>query len=104
MGYEMYTEITERVRNTEWGILLLLILLTLQVFLVVFVVIVIVQASIMVPELQRVLGVVDDVLADVKVLLPDMNNTLVDLHELMPEVRAANGVIQTICLHTEGCA
>ena len=98
-----FYEFGERVKHTDWNILLLLIILVLQSFLVIFVVVLLVKAVPIIPELERILGVVDDVLADVKIMLPSMNGTLWDLNHILPDVKEQIRVTDAICKHTEGC-
>ena len=98
-----FHEFGSRVKNTDWNILLLLLILVLQSFLVIFVVILLIRAVPIIPEMNRILGVVDDVLADVKQMLPDMNGTLWDLNRILPQIKAQFRVTDEICRVTEGC-
>ena len=93
----------ERVRQIPWNIGLLLCNLALTTFLCLMVVIVLTEVAPIVPDLVRVLKVVDDTLGDVGIMLPEMNSTIWDLHHVLPGIKRTIYYSEKICENTEGC-
>ena len=90
-------------RQMPWNIRLLICNLTLTAFLSLIVIIMLTKVVPIVPDLMRVLKVVDDTLADVNIMLPEMNNTLTDMHQVLPGIRRTIYYTENLCRHTPGC-
>lgn len=93
----------ERARNLSWNTWLLIAILTLQCFVVIVVIIVVGRVTPVVPDLNRILHVVDDTLTDVRELLPDMKSTIWDLNHMIPGITRTIEYTESICKHTVGC-
>jgi len=93
----------ERARNMPYNIGLLICNLALTTFLCLMVVIVLTEVAPVVPDIVRVLKVVDTTLGDVRVMLPEMNNTIFDLGKVLPGIRRTIYYTEKICENTEGC-
>ena len=90
-----------RARQIPWNIGLLICNLTLTTFLCLMVIIVMTEVAPIVPDIVRVIKVVDDTLADVSVMLPEMNGTLYDLHKILPGIRTTIYYTEHICDATD---
>jgi len=87
----------ERARNVPWNIGLLICNLTLTTFLCLMVIIVLTEVAPIIPDLVRVLKVVDTTLGDVNVMLPELNASLWDLHHVLPGIRKTIYYTEKIC-------
>ena len=87
----------ERARNIPWNIGLLICNITLTTFLCLMVIVVMTEVAPIIPDLVRVLKVVDKTLGDVGVMLPEMNATLWDLHHVLPGIRKTIYYTEHIC-------
>ena len=56
----------------------------------------------MVPDIVRVLKIVDTTLGDVRVMLPELNNTIYDLGKVLPGIRRTIYYTEHIC-HATNC-
>lgn len=86
-----------RARNVPWNIGLLICNLTLTTFLCLMVIVVLTEVAPIVPDIVRVLKVVDTTLADVNKMLPEMNNTIYDLGKVLPGIRQTIYYTEHIC-------
>lgn len=89
-----------RARNMPWNIGLLICNLTLTTFLCLMVIIVLTEVGPIIPDLLRILKVVDDTLGDVNVMLPEMNGTIYDLGKVLPGIRRTIYYTEHICTAT----
>jgi hypothetical protein len=89
-----------RARQIPWNIGLLICNLTLTTFLCLMVIIVLTEVAPLVPDIVRVLKVVDTTLGDVRVLLPELNATLWDMHHVLPGIRKTIYYTEHICRAT----
>tara|TARA_B110000977_G_C10956395_1_gene446773 strand:- start:440 stop:760 length:321 start_codon:yes stop_codon:yes gene_type:complete len=96
-------QMPERARQIPWNIGLLICNLTLTTFLSLMVIIVLTEVAPIVPDIVRVLKVVDTTLGDVGVMLPELNSSLWDLHHILPGIRKTIYYTESICKHTSGC-
>ena len=55
------------------------------------------------PDITKVIRVVDATLTDVQVMLPEMNGTIWDLNHVMPGIKETIYYTEAICRHTIGC-
>jgi len=92
-----------RARNMPWDKALLICNLTLTTFLCLMVVIVLTEVAPIVPDIVRVLKLVDNTLVDVKVIMPEMNASVWDLHHVLPGIKKTIYYTESICKHTSGC-
>mgnify|MGYP004268876575 CR=1 FL=1 len=90
-----------RARQVPWNIGLLICNLTLTTFLCLMVIIVMTEVAPIVPDIVRVIKVVDDTLADVNVMLPEMNGTIYDLGKVLPGIRRTIYYVEHICDATD---
>lgn len=90
-----------RARNMPWNIGLLICNLTLTTFLCLMVIIVLTEVAPIVPDLVRVIKLVDTTLEDVGVMLPEMNATIWDLHHVLPGIRKTIYYTEHICDATD---
>ena len=91
-----------RARNIPWNIGLLICNITLTTFLCLMVIIVMTEVAPIIPDLVRILKVVDDTLGDVNIMLPAMNGTLWDLNKVLPGIRMTIYYTEHIC-HATNC-
>ena len=91
----------ERARQMPWNIGLLICNLTLTTFLCLMVIIVLTEVAPIIPDLKRILKVVDDTLGDVNVMLPELNGTLWDMHHVLPGIRQTIYYTKHICDATD---
>ena len=98
-----FLRLPERAREMPWNTGLLICNLTLTTFLCLMVIIVLTEVAPIVPDIVRVLKIVDSTLGDVGVMMPDMNATIWDLHHLLPGVEKTIYFTEAICKHTAGC-
>ena len=98
-----FLRLPEGAREMPWNTGLLICNLTLTTFLSLMVIIVLTEVAPIVPDLVRIIKVVDNTLGDVGVMLPDMNATIWDLHHLLPGVAKTIHYTESICQHTAGC-
>lgn len=92
----------ERARQMPWNIGLLICNLALTTFLCLMVIIVLTEVAPIVPDIVRVLKVVETTLGDVNVMLPEMNNTIYDLGKVLPGIRRTIYYTEHIC-HATDC-
>ena len=92
----------QRARNMPWNIGLLICNLTLTTFLCLMVIIVLTEVGPIIPDLVRILKVVDNTLGDVGVMLPEMNNTIYDLGKVLPGIKRTIYYTEHIC-HATNC-
>ena len=90
-----------RARQIPWNIGLLICNLTLTTFLCLMVIIVCTEVAPIVPDLVRIIKLVDDTLMDVGVMLPEMNNTIYDLGKVLPGIRRTIYYTEHICDATD---
>jgi len=90
-------------RQIPWNIGLLLCNLTLTTFLCLMVIVVLTEVAPIVPDIVRVLKLVDNTLVDVKVIMPEMNASVWDLHHVLPGIKKTIYYTESICKHTSGC-
>ena len=86
-----------RARNMPWNIGLLICNLTLSTFLCLMVIIVLTQVGPIIPDLVKIIKVVDDTLSDVNVMLPELNGTLWDMNHVLPGIRQTIYYTKHIC-------
>lgn len=90
-----------RARQIPWNIGLLICNLTLTTFLCLMVIIVCTEVAPIVPDLIRVIKLVDNTLGDVGVMLPEVNATIWDLHHVLPGIRKTIYYTEHICDATD---
>jgi len=90
-----------RARNMPWNIGLLICNLTLTTFLCLMVIIVLTEIAPIVPDLIRVIKLVDTTLGDVGVMLPEMNATIYDLGKVLPGIKRTIYYTEHICDATD---
>ena len=90
-----------RARNMPWNIGLLICNLTLTTFLCLMVIIVLTEVAPIVPDLVRIIKLVDTTLGDVNVMLPEMNNTIYHLGKVLPGIRRTIYYTEHICEATD---
>ena len=90
-------------RQIPWNIGLLICNLTLTTFLCLMVIIVLTEVAPIVPDIVRVLKLVDDTLVDVRVIMPEINASVWDLHHVLPGIKKTIYYTESICRHTSGC-
>ncbi|MBP01965.1 MAG: hypothetical protein CMM25_04020 [Rhodospirillaceae bacterium] len=56
-----------------------------------------------VPDIIKVIKVVDTTLYDVKFMLPQLNASLWDLNHVLPGIKKTIFYTEAICEHTKGC-
>jgi len=67
------------------------------------VIVVLTEVAPIVPDIVRVLKLVDNTLVDVKVIMPEMNASVWDLHHVLPGIKKTIYYTESICKHTSGC-
>ena len=87
----------ERARHMPWNIGLLICNIALTTFLCLMVIIVLTEVAPIIPDLKRILIVVDNTLGDVGVMLPELNGTLWDMHHVLPGIRRTIYYTEHIC-------
>ena len=87
----------QRARNMPWNTGLLICNIALTTFLCLMVIIVLTEVAPIIPDLKRILKVVDDTLADVNVMLPDLNGTIWDMNHMLPGMRQTIYYTKHIC-------
>ena len=90
-----------RARNMPWNIGLLICNLTLTTFLCLMVIIVLTEVAPIVPDLVRVIKLVDTTLGDVNVIVPEMNATIWDLGKVLPGIKRTIYYTEHICDATD---
>jgi hypothetical protein len=90
-----------RARQIPWNIGLLICNLTLTTFLSLMVIIVLTEVAPIVPDLIRIIKLVDNTLGDVGVMLPEMNSTLYDMHHVLPGIKRTIYYTEHICAATD---
>jgi hypothetical protein len=95
--------IRRQTRSVPWNICLLGFVLSMQVATFILVLVLILSIAPIVPDLMRVIHIVDATLSDVQIMLPEMNGTLWDLNHVLPGIRQTIYYTEAICKHTSGC-
>lgn len=90
-------QMPRRPRNIPYNIGLLICNVALTSFLCIMIIVLVVNIAPIVPDLIRILKVVDDTLADVNVMLPEMNGTLWDMRHVLPGIRQTIYYTKHIC-------
>jgi len=90
-------QMPQRARNMPWNIGLLICNITLTTFLCLMVIIVLTEVAPIIPDLVRIIKVVDDTLGDVVVMLPELNATLWDMHNVLPGIKQTIYYTKHIC-------
>ena len=90
-------QMPRRARNMPYNIGLLICNITLTSFLCIMVIVLVVKIAPIVPDLIRILKVVDDTLGDVNIMLPEMNGTLWDMRHVLPGIRQTIYYTKHIC-------
>ena len=80
-----------------YNIGLLICNIALTSFLCIMVIVLVVNIAPIVPDLIRILKVVDDTLADVNVMLPELNGTLWDMRHVLPGIKQTIYYTKHIC-------
>ena len=93
----------ERARQVPWNIALLICNLTLTTLLLLMLILVLSDLGPVVPDILRVIRLVETTLKDVNVMMPEMNSTLWDLHHVLPGIKTTIYYTESICRHTAGC-
>ena len=75
----------------------------MQVATFILVLVLILSIAPIVPDLMRVIHIVDATLSDVQIMLPEMNGTLWDLNHVLPGIRQTIYYTEALCKHTSGC-
>ena len=86
-----------RARSMPYNIGLLICNIALTSFLCIMVIVLVVNIAPIVPDLIRILKVVDDTLADVNVMLPELNGTLWDMRHVLPGIKQTIYYTKHIC-------
>ena len=95
--------IRRQTRSVPWNICLLGFVLSMQVATFILVLVLILSIAPIVPDIMRVIHIVDATLSDVQIMLPEMNGTLWDLNHVLPGIRQTIYYTEAICKHTSGC-
>ena len=76
---------------------------TMQCATFIMLLVLILNVAPIMPDITKVIRVVDTTLFDVQVMLPEMNGTLWDLNHVLPGIRRTIYYTEAICKHTSGC-
>ncbi len=96
--------ITQRPRSVNTHICLLWFILALQTASIIMLIVVACNVARVVPDVVRTMRLLDTVLDNVNIMIPEMNATLWDLNRILPGIKRTIYFTQDICAHTKGCS
>ena len=92
-----------RVRNLSSTKCFLLFTVAMQILNLILLLLIVFNIAPIVPDIMKVLRLVDTTLSDVTIMLPEMNGTIWDLNNVLPGIKQTIYYTEAICKHTSGC-
>ena len=95
--------LSQRTRSVSWNMCVLWFVLAMQCATFILLLALVLNVAPIVPDIIKVIKVVDTTLYDVKFMLPQLNASLWDLNHVLPGIKKTIFYTEAICEHTKGC-